>query len=158
MKMEGHLKINILQEEQLEGAVKVIMLAFNCSEDTPLKDLSTSFTEYPYKPQSLIGTLEGKIIATIQCTPAYFHKNCFSISWVAVTPSFQGQGIGKAMIQYAENYICSALPEGEAGTIILTDGTKGNNNDFYNKLGYKILGPNHSDQPFMSKIINIMVL
>ena len=65
---------------------------------------------------------------------------------VMVLPEYQGQGIGKKMVQACMNYIDENLKEGWRVKIILL-AAKGKD-DFYKKFGYEIR-PNENDGPGM---------
>ncbi|GLT16999.1 N-acetyltransferase [Vibrio zhanjiangensis] len=59
----------------------------------------------------------------------------FEVVDVAVDPDYQGQGLGKQVMQYIDTYLASVALEGSYVSMI-ADEPK-----FYEKLGYKLVSP-----------------
>lgn len=151
------LKITFLKEAQLEEAVRVIGRSFGIDseemEDAARLDLSLSFSAYPYHPVTLIALQNDNIVGAVQCLPAYFHFSTYAIAWMAVDPACQGQGIGKALMNHAEEYIRNDRLKGKPGTIILTS-RSGVSTKLYDGLGYKPGQATHNGAPVMIKNVN----
>ena len=63
----------------------------------------------------------------------------FFLKDLVVEPEYQGNGIGKALVIHAENYIRSQLKSGWTGYLQLVS-AKGKES-FYEKMGFRALGP-----------------
>ena len=59
----------------------------------------------------------------------------FEIVDIAVDPNFQGQGLGKRIMSYIENYLDNAAMVGSYVSMIA------DKPEFYKKLGYKLTSP-----------------
>ena len=59
----------------------------------------------------------------------------FEIVDVAVDPDYQGQGLGRKIMEHIENYLSSVVLEGSYVSMIADEPV------FYEKLGYKLVSP-----------------
>ncbi|MCG7497354.1 GNAT family N-acetyltransferase [Vibrio sp. Of7-15] len=59
----------------------------------------------------------------------------FEVVDVAVDPDYQGQGLGRQIMEYIDNYLSSAALEGSYVSMIADEPA------FYEKLGYKLVSP-----------------
>lgn len=59
----------------------------------------------------------------------------FEIVDVAVDPSYQGQGLGRKVMEYIDNYLYSVALEGSYVSMIADEPA------FYEKLGYRLVSP-----------------
>ena len=59
----------------------------------------------------------------------------FEIVDVAVDPSYQGQGLGRRVMEYIDNYLSTVALEGSYVSMIADEPA------FYEKLGYKLVAP-----------------
>ncbi|MFC6633202.1 GNAT family N-acetyltransferase [Microbulbifer taiwanensis] len=54
---------------------------------------------------------------------------------VAVDPDYQGQGLGRKVMQYIDSYLSSVALKGSYVSMIADEP------EFYEKLGYKLVSP-----------------
>ncbi|EPF2927993.1 GNAT family N-acetyltransferase [Vibrio navarrensis] len=59
----------------------------------------------------------------------------FEIVDVAVDPKYQGQGLGRKVMEHIDNYLASVALEGSYVSMIADEP------EFYEKLGYKLVSP-----------------
>ena len=59
----------------------------------------------------------------------------FEIVDVAVDPDYQGQGLGRKIMEHIENYLSSVVLDGSYVSMIADEPV------FYEKLGYKLVSP-----------------
>ncbi|WP_038176362.1 GNAT family N-acetyltransferase [Vibrio pacinii] len=59
----------------------------------------------------------------------------FEVVDVAVDPSYQGQGLGRKVMEHIDNYLSSVALEGSYVSMIADEPV------FYEKLGYKLVSP-----------------
>ncbi|ELE6601541.1 TPA: GNAT family N-acetyltransferase [Vibrio alginolyticus] len=59
----------------------------------------------------------------------------FEVVDVAVDPAYQGQGLGRKVMTYIDNYLSSVALEGSYVSMIADEP------EFYEKLGYKLVSP-----------------
>ncbi|EGR0694171.1 GNAT family N-acetyltransferase [Vibrio parahaemolyticus] len=59
----------------------------------------------------------------------------FEVVDVAVDPAYQGQGLGRKVMAYIDNYLSSVALEGSYVSMIADEP------EFYEKLGYKLVSP-----------------
>ncbi|MEC7941743.1 MAG: GNAT family N-acetyltransferase [Pseudomonadota bacterium] len=59
----------------------------------------------------------------------------FEVVDVAVDPIYQGQGLGRKVMEYIDNYLSSVALEGSYVSMIADEPV------FYEKLGYKLVSP-----------------
>ncbi|EGR3406674.1 GNAT family N-acetyltransferase [Vibrio parahaemolyticus] len=59
----------------------------------------------------------------------------FEVVDVAVDPDYQGQGLGRKVMAYIDNYLSSVALEGSYVSMIADEP------EFYEKLGYKLVSP-----------------
>ncbi|EJG1164657.1 GNAT family N-acetyltransferase [Vibrio parahaemolyticus] len=59
----------------------------------------------------------------------------FDVVDVAVDPAYQGQGLGRKVMAYIDNYLSSVALEGSYVSMIADEP------EFYEKLGYKLVSP-----------------
>ncbi|HCG6765425.1 GNAT family N-acetyltransferase [Vibrio parahaemolyticus] len=59
----------------------------------------------------------------------------FEVMDVAVDPAYQGQGLGRKVMTYIDNYLSSVALEGSYVSMIADEP------EFYEKLGYKLVSP-----------------
>ncbi|TON64522.1 GNAT family N-acetyltransferase [Vibrio parahaemolyticus] len=59
----------------------------------------------------------------------------FEVVDVAVDPDYQGQGLGRKVMVYIDNYLSSVALEGSYVSMIADEP------EFYEKLGYKLVSP-----------------
>ena len=59
----------------------------------------------------------------------------FEVVDVAVEPSYQGQGLGKKVMEYIDNYLSSVALDGSYVSMIADEPA------FYEKLGYRLVSP-----------------
>lgn len=59
----------------------------------------------------------------------------FEVVDVAVDPIYQGQGLGRKVMEYIDNYLSSVALEGSYVSMIADEPA------FYEKLGYKLVSP-----------------
>ncbi|WP_417431505.1 GNAT family N-acetyltransferase [Kiloniella sp.] len=59
----------------------------------------------------------------------------FEIVDVAVNPNYQGQGLGRKVVEHIDNYLSSVVLVGSYVSMIADESV------FYEKLGYKLVSP-----------------
>ncbi|GEK10110.1 GNAT family N-acetyltransferase [Pseudoalteromonas sp. McH1-7] len=59
----------------------------------------------------------------------------FEVVDVAVDPAYQGQGLGRKVMEYIDDYLSSVVLEGSYVSMIADEP------EFYKKLGYKLVSP-----------------
>lgn len=59
----------------------------------------------------------------------------FEVVDVAIDPSYQGQGFGRKVMEYIDNYLSSVALDGSYVSMIADEP------EFYEKLGYKLVSP-----------------
>lgn len=82
-------------------------------------------------PNSLYGISEliamGRVVGDGACN--------FEIVDVAVDPHYQGNGFGREIMEYIDNYLASVVLEGSYVSMIADEP------GFYEKLGYQLVAP-----------------
>src|SRR6185295_10064182 len=157
--MKQALAIEPLTEDRLDEAVSVILRAFDPSyEKDAYYELGRSLAPEKHfeKPDTFMALRDGRIAGTIQTAQNYAHFDVYSLSWIAVDPAAQGQGIGKAMVRHAENHIARTILKGKTGTILIIDDTRVKNpgTDYYLRMGYADGPVTHRGMQVMVKILN----
>lgn len=89
------------------------------------------------KPDSvlLLGLKDGQIIATAHLEKKADHVH---IGMLAVSPAWQGQGIGKQILGYAENYAAEHFQANKLAMIVIA--LRHDVISFYQRRGYRLTG------------------
>jgi GNAT superfamily N-acetyltransferase len=151
--------IEPLTPEAMEETIAVILRAFDPSYEADARlemGRSLSPDDHFDRPETFIARRDGRIAGIIQYARNYAHFDIFSFGWVAIDPSFQGKGVGKALIAYAEDHIARNILRGRPGTILIIDDTrvKKPSSDYYLSRGYTDGPLTHRGMHVMVKILN----
>ncbi len=156
--MPPKFAIQPLTADRIDESIAVIVRAFDPTyEDSAREELRWSLSEPSYyRPDSFVAVADGKVAGFIQCAANYAHPDTFSIGWVAVDPTHQRQGIGRALVDHAEAHIAKKMLKGKRGTILIVDDTRLKNpgTDFYLRRGYEDGPLTHKGMHVMVKIVN----
>lgn len=83
---------------------------FKPAEVTIAEELIDYYLDNPSSPdyQVYVAKVESRVVGYICYGPTPLTEGTWDIYWMAVAGDFQGQGIGKAMLAFAENKIREA--------------------------------------------------
>src|SRR5688500_6442012 len=141
--------IRELAESGFQEAVDLTSLCFG--EDRRMAaayDFNLSFSDYPLRPKTFVMHKDDEIIGTIQSLSAYIHFNTQSFAWLCVHPDYRKQGLGKALLSYAEQETITRKFKDKAGTFLLVAAY---DPAYYASAGYKGDLQTYSGEPLMVK-------
>lgn len=102
-----------------------------------------------YKATFIVAERDGKIIGSCAYSEEMFTMDVWGISWVAVLPPFQGEGLGQSLIENCENEIIKEASKTVTAILATYPGKTG----LYSKCGFEISGKNHEGGCFMTKTL-----
>jgi len=125
-----------LAPSEIAQAGEIVAQAFTPDErDAAETDFALTFSDYRYAPKTYVARDEkNKVVAVVQAVSAYIHFNTQGFAWLCVLPELQKQGIGKALLKYAEQDTIKNKFNHKAGTFILLAAC---DPAYYHALGYK---------------------
>lgn len=101
-------------------------------------EMQASFMNYPIKPVYITAEERGEIIGIAGYIQSWMDYNIYEIFWVNVSPDYQGQGIGSALVNKVISIIKRKRPK---MILLVTDNPK-----FYaNKFNFKLLSKCKND-------------
>lgn len=123
-----------LAHEDIPSCIEILKLNYPSEHfwvDTLIKDIQDVFNKL-YPSEFIVVLLEEKIVG-FGCQLENGFKNVYCITWINISPSYQGKGIGKLLVTELERRI--RAHGSDMGYIALeTDKPI-----FYEKLGYKTI-------------------
>ncbi|HEY8190628.1 MAG TPA: GNAT family N-acetyltransferase [Micavibrio sp.] len=141
--------ISELTKSDLQEAVDLTSLCFGENRRAAAAyDFSLSFDSYPLRPKTFVMHKDNQIIGAMQSLSAYIHFNTQSFAWLCVHPDYRKQGLGKALLAYAEQETITRKFKNKAGTFLLVAAY---DPAYYAAAGYKGDLQTHSNEPLMVK-------
>lgn len=140
------MKLRHLKKSDLRKASHIVGQNYSKKyEVMAFNEMRASFMDYPIKPAYIVAEEKGEIIGVAGYVQSWMDYDIYEIFWVNVSPDYQGQGVGSALI----NKAISIIKRKEPKTILLTtDKPK-----FYaNKFDFKLLSK------FKNNNYNLMAL
>ena len=136
--MAEKLKIAFLEVAQKKQAISLLSKAFNAAVDDMTSGFDTEHTNDNIAPVTFTASIGDKVVGVIRC--AYYDPAYAGLFCLAVEPTYRQQGIGHALMNYAEDYISTEWMRGNPGIISLWDETKRKNpsSTYYEKMGYQM--------------------
>ncbi len=160
---KGELTFDFLQVAQRDAAVALLSFIFPDykNEVTGAVDHIVNRGNYaePYKRQPMgvgaFSTKSGKMVCFVQCEPDASKEDSWWLGRLAVDPAWRNKGIGHALIEEAENFICRVPLTKSEREIKLVDGTKLFNpqSRFYEEMEYAPTGEYVGELTILSKKI-----
>lgn len=133
--MKKKFSLHILKKKQLPQVQAFLARLFGISVQEAEKYLVRS-PDAIHEPTIMVARMNGKIVGMVMCQ---YHKDqVFHGVGLIVDPAYRQQGIGRALVQAAEEYVRALCPPGTEATILLQDGTKQKNGSsrFYEEMGF----------------------
>jgi GNAT superfamily N-acetyltransferase len=156
------IRVGRLRDSQLEGAARILCLAFQQSVDDSRENLylmhvaKKSSLGVPFTA-AVRGETAGLVVATRNVAEKPGEQGMWcDISSLAVHPDWRRHGIARTLMKYAEYVISKQWMLGMPGVITLRDET---NFGLYNKMGYSNdPHPEPSGKPWPQLIKRVNVL
>lgn len=106
-----------MRPNDIKAASKIIGQNYSKQfEKSSVKELEAMFKNHAVKPKYIVAEEKSKIIGLAGFIQSWLDYDIYEIFWVNVSPSFQGKGIGTALIKKIIQIIKIKKPK----TILLT--------------------------------------
>lgn len=138
--MSNTLEITLFEKEKIDIYAEFAQKAFEGNEHFQ-KIAKTEFGEMFNKnalhpPLFWVATKDSEIVGIIGVIKEWFSAKTYAVFYLCVDKKYRSQGIGKALLKHAIEYVQVDCLSGENGQIILASKHK----NYYERLGFDRLG------------------
>lgn len=113
------MKLRLIKRQEALEAGKLIARAFS-NKKYQLKsqrEIEAMFLNHAVRPKYIVAEEDGIILGLAGFSQSWMDYNIYEIFWVAVDPSFQKRGVGRALVEKAVEII---MKEKDVSLILLT--------------------------------------